>query len=345
MFKSKKSILGVTAAAGLAAVCFIYADNPAPVVDINDNVQLAANTNAQQPAKVTDVSDNDANADDSDSSSSSNASNQPVASTTSVAMDSSAPVGQRLGQLARQVQNITAMNLPQQISDLQNQIQQLRGQLQVQSHDLKLLNTQQRSFYQDVDQRIQQLKALVNNSGNGDDSSTNSTGPASSSSSSNPSSNSNKAAGSNVTSQLNSNVASQNFNLKDAQTYQTAFALVLKKKFTPAMEGLQNYLSSYPNGRYAVNAHYWLGEIYLRQSQTDKAVNEFSTVVKNYPKSNKVADSKLKIAMIHMSQGKTAIAKNEYTALKKQYPGTTAAQLASIQLQQIAAGKETNHVQ
>ncbi|MDF1795174.1 MAG: tol-pal system protein YbgF [Coxiellaceae bacterium] len=346
MVKSKSSILGIAAAASLAAASFVYAENPAPVVDINDNVQLAANTNAQQPAKVTDVSDNDASADDSDSASNSSASTQPAAvATPSVAMDSSMPVGQRLTGLARQVQNITAMNLPQQISDLQNQIQQLRGQLQVQSHDLKLLNTQQRSFYQDVDQRIQRLKALVSNSnGNGDDSSSNGSGPSPSGSSSN-SNNSSKAAGSNVTSQLNTSTASQNFNLKDAQTYQSAFALVLKRKFTPAMEGFQNYLSSYPNGRYAVNAHYWLGEIYLRQSQTDKAVSEFATVVKNYPKSNKVADSKLKIAMIHMSQGKTAMAKNEYTALKKQYPGTTAAQLASIQLQQIAAGKETSHVQ
>ncbi|MDF1654182.1 MAG: tol-pal system protein YbgF [Coxiellaceae bacterium] len=336
MVKSKTSILAIVAAASLSAASFIYADDAtAPVVDINnDNVQLAANTNVQQPAKVTDVSDND-----------SNASPQPAVTTTTVAMDSSMPVGQRVNQLARQMKNITTMNLPQQISDLQNQIQQLRGQLQVQSHDLKLLNTQQRSFYQDVDQRLQQLKTLVSNSSNGaDDNGSSNTGPSSSSGSSNSSSSS-KASGSNVTSQLNTSAASQNFNLKDAQTYQTAFALVLKKQFTPAMEGFQNYLSSYPNGRYAVNAHYWLGEIYLRQSQTKKAISEFSAVVKDYPKSNKVADSKLKIAMIHMSQGKTAEAKSEYSALKKEYPGTTAAQLASIQLQQIAAGKVTSHVQ
>ncbi len=333
MFKSKiVSLLGMTAAMSLVAVAFVQADGVAPVVDINnDHVQLAANTNNQQPATVTDVSDNDA--DDA----SANSRNNPAASPApaNAMMDPSMPVDQRVNQLAKQVQNITTMNLPEQISDLQNQIQQLRGQLQVQSHDLQLLNTQQRSFYQDVDQRIQQLKVLINNNGS-------SSTPASST----PAAKTKKtpAVGS-VTSQLNANDAAEKFNLKDAQTYQAAFAQVLKKKFTDAMEGLQNYLSSYPNGRYAVNAHYWLGEIYLRQSQSKKAIQEFSTVVKNYPKSNKVADSKLKIAMIHMSQGKKDQAKTEYQALKKQYPGTTAAQLASIQLQQLAAGGDANHVQ
>jgi len=45
-----------------------------------------------------------------------------------------------VARLESQMNNIVRMNLPQQVAELQQQLAQLRGQLQVQAHDLKLLN-------------------------------------------------------------------------------------------------------------------------------------------------------------------------------------------------------------
>lgn len=343
-----KTFTLITCSAALSWAVFSPAFAEAPVVDIannSDHMQLAANTNA--PAKVTDVSDNNSDDSANNTDDSTNTADDSAAADTAAtdgAADSDAaqagiaslPLPQQIVILSKQIKNLTAMNLPQQISDLQNQIQQLRGQLQVQSHDLQLLNNQQRSFYQDVDQRIQQLKILVNSNGSDGDSS-------SSSSNSTPSKPSAPSLPSDK--ELTTSEASSDFNLKDAKTYQTAFAYVLKKQFDKAENGFEQYLQGYPNGRYAANAHYWLGEIYLRKNDTKQAEQAFKTVVKDYASSSKVSDSKLKLAMIHMSQGKTAQAKTEYQALKQQYPGTTAAQLASIQLQQIAASQNNDHVQ
>lgn len=66
------------------------------------------------------------------------------------------------------------------------------------------------------------------------------------------------------------------------------------------------------------------------------ATKQFQMVVTDYPKSNKVSDAELKIAMIHAATGKTTLAQKEFTHIRKTYPGTTAAQLASIRLQQLA---------
>ena len=40
--------------------------------------------------------------------------------------------------------------------------------------------------------------------------------------------------------------------------------------------------------------------------------------------------------MIHAGTGKMSLARTEFTQIRKQYPGSTAAQLASIRLQQLA---------
>ncbi len=49
------------------------------------------------------------------------------------------------------------------IDAMQQEIQQLRGKLEVQGHDLKLLNEQQRAFYRDLDKRISRVTTNVAN--------------------------------------------------------------------------------------------------------------------------------------------------------------------------------------
>ena len=83
-----------------------------------------------------------------------------------------------------------------------------------------------------------------------------------------------------------------------------------------------------------------MGEIALMDQKYDVAEKEFKTVITQYPKSNKVSDARLKIAMIHAATGDTDKARAEFTKIKKDYPGSTAAQLASIRLQQLDSGSQ-----
>ncbi|MCX7124817.1 MAG: tol-pal system protein YbgF, partial [Gammaproteobacteria bacterium] len=124
--------------------------------------------------------------------------------------------------------------------------------------------------------------------------------------------------------------------LSDADSYGKAFHSLSDKHFKSAEAEFHSYLSDYPKGHFAVNAHFWLGEIALMGQHYGVATKQFQMVVTDYPKSNKVSDAELKIAMIHAATGKTTLAQKEFTHIRKTYPGTTAAQLASIRLQQLA---------
>jgi tol-pal system protein YbgF len=237
---------------------------------------------------------------------------------------------ERLSRLEQQMANLTAMNMPQQISDLQEKVQQLNGQLQVQSHDLKLLNQQQRSFYKDLDDRINQLSNLSNSNGMGhsDKVLSDSKGPTTQ-----------QPAIKHKTTQPHSTVhpSSQSLPSNDVKTYQSAFSLLSKKQYLGAKQGMQSYIDKHPSGKYAANAHYWLGEINMHQDQKNDAINAFNTVIREFPKSNKVPDALLKLGMLDQQAGNRSQALSFFHQLKKQYPSSTAAQLANIYIQQLGA--------
>ncbi len=200
---------------------------------------------------------------------------------------------QRVNRSEQQIQNYTQMNLPAKIDDLQQQIQQLRGELETEEHNVQLLNETMHNFYQDLYQRINAINQP-------------STPPVTTTSSEN---------------KINSNIN------KQEQAYKTAFNLLSKKKYDDAVMKMQEYLTDYPNGKYAVNAHYWLGEIYHLQSQLKKSINEFQIVINRYPKSAKVPDAMLKLGIIYSSEGDYHKSHREFQQIKAKFPNSPAAHL------------------
>ncbi len=227
----------------------------------------------------------------------------------------SMPTPLRVRRLEQQVNNIANMNLPSQITQLQQQIAQLRGQLEVQGHDLQLINKQLRNFYKDLDNRISQLSNLN-------------------------AANNNTAGVSNTKIDNNVMKAPTSVQLQDANAYQLAFSMLTNHQFDKAKQSFSAYLNQYPNGKYVADAHYWLGEIYLTKKDYKNANTEFQTVISKYSSSSKVSDAKLKIAIIHANTGKIDQAKTELNSIKKSHPDSTAAQLANIRLQQIDQGPD-----
>ena len=215
--------------------------------------------------------------------------------------------GSRVARLEQQMANMAQMNLPEQISGLRQEIQQLNGRLQMQQHDIQMLSNQQRSFYQDLNHRVQRLIGAG------------ATSP------------------SDANNGLNHFPAStaSNAGMNDSKAYRSAFDALVKKRYPAAIQGFKAYLDSYPRGAFVANAYYWLGEIYLKQNDPKKAEQSFNAVINKFPKSNKVSDAKLKLAIIHINSGKLGVGRRELQTIKRQYPGSTAAQLASIQLQRM----------
>ena len=225
---------------------------------------------------------------------------------------------ERLSRLEQQMANLNAMNMPQQIADLQEKMQQLNGMLQVQAHDLKLLNQQQRSFYKDLDDRINQLNNLSTPNTTITPSKPNATPKAT----------------------LPSKPASSRKSVSqhsDAGAYQAAFTLLRQKQYKKAKQGMLLYISSYPQGQVIAKAHYWLGEIYMHDRQNEKAQGAFNVVINDFPNSDKASDALLKLGVLDQKAGLRNQAVAKFKKIKTSFPGSTAAQLASIYLQQLGA--------
>jgi tol-pal system protein YbgF len=225
------------------------------------------------------------------------------------------PMNQRVLRLERQISNLVEMNVASKLEKMQQEVQQLQGQLDVQNHDMGQLKEQVRSFYQDLDQRLTKIQPDQSDS-----------------------------PGKNVLSAENRvksvpndplTTSEPNTKTKELQTYEAAFNLLNKKEYDKAIGGFQSFVKDYPTSTYTVNAHYWMGEIFYLKGKPEQANKEFQIIIVNYPDSPKVADAMLKVALIAMDTGNYAKAKQHFTRVQKQFPGTTASKIATLRLKEL----------
>lgn len=251
------------------AVASAFADE-APVVDVD------ANTNASAPAPMA-----------------------PLVQTSEVA--SRAANNQQLSQ--QQVEYLQQMNLPAKLAELQQAIADLRGLIDVQSHQLKQLEDQQRSLYSDLNQRLVAL--------------------------------SKRQTGTAKMPVARANPAPDAASKEEYNAYHNAFSLITEKKYTEAISSLNDYLRKYSSGKFAPNAHYWLGELYIIAGDNDNAIEQFDLVAKNYSTSCKAPDALLKLAEIAFNNNRFDQAKEYWQLILKKYPDCSAARVASVQLQKL----------
>lgn len=210
-------------------------------------------------------------------------------------------------QVAPQVTRQGTALLLSRIDAMQQELQELRGKLEVQAHDLKMLTNQQRSLYNDLDNRMANIKSKA---------------PAAQALDlDNP--------------RLGNNLQAAPAAVQDdgKQAYTAAYDFIKNKNFPQATSAMRAFLQTYPNSPYQANAHYWLGELYLHQNQIDQAINEFNLVINKYPDSGKVAGSMLKLGFAYFDKGKWDQAKAILHKVQQQFPDTASARLAMARLQ------------
>ncbi|HEY7773254.1 MAG TPA: tol-pal system protein YbgF, partial [Marinagarivorans sp.] len=109
--------------------------------------------------------------------------------------------------------------------------------------------------------------------------------------------------------------------------YRTGIDAVLKQRdYDQGIVSFGRYLEQYPNGVYAANAKYWLGQVYLQREELDSAKNWFSELVNEYPNHQKTAEAKFKLAKVLYMQGETEKAKQQLQSVAAS--GSSAAKLA-----------------
>ena len=112
--------------------------------------------------------------------------------------------------------------------------------------------------------------------------------------------------------------------------YQYAYGLVKAREFAQAVTAFGDFLGEYPFGRYAPNAHYWLGELYLVLDPPDPemARQNFKLLLDQYPSNPKVPDALYKLGRVQHLKGNRERAKAYLDRVIKEYPDHPAARLA-----------------
>lgn len=223
-----------------------------------------------------------------------------------------------------------------QVEDLQQEIQELRGQLDVQAHELSVLKNQQLQFYKDLDGRLQNQVAHQ-------------TQPSTSTAQANlataavaPAPQQQYVAAETVPTQAEPISASVEppvpsghaHNPADEQiAYLAAYSLVQNKKYAEAITAMETFVKTYPRGGYVSNAEYWLGELYLVQHRYPEALMHFTNVVKQYPSSQKVPASTLKMGYAFLGMHDIQNATKQFQEVMQRYPDTQVAKIAKTKLE------------
>ena len=215
-------------------------------------------------------------------------------------------------------------SLLDKVQGLQQDIQELRGQLEVQAHDLKLLQQQQLTFYKDLDARLPNTPAKV-----AQNPSPNHLSIVPTPNTANPLPQAKPQAA--LIAPVANNPARNN--PADEQiSYLAAYELVKNKRFDEALMAMQTFVAQHPQGGYTANAQYWLGEIYLLKKSYPEAMQHFEIVLQQFPSSSKTAASQLKIGYALAASGRKQDAIQRLLQVVKSYPDTNTAQLAKAKL-------------
>ena len=114
--------------------------------------------------------------------------------------------------------------------------------------------------------------------------------------------------------------------------YVAAYEHVKHKHYQQAITAMQSFLKSYPEGPYAANAHYWLGELYIVNNKNDKAKAEFETIINDFSDSNKLASAQYKLGVTLEKLGNKDEAQAQFIKVTEEFPGTAIARLARTKL-------------
>lgn len=117
--------------------------------------------------------------------------------------------------------------------------------------------------------------------------------------------------------------------------YNAAFDALKGGRYADSARLFQAFLGAYPNGSYAPNAYYWLGESYYVTQNYALAQEQFQALLDRYPTHDKAAGAMLKIGLAQYGLRQLDAAEATLAQVIARYPGTEAARTADDRLRAI----------
>ena len=197
-----------------------------------------------------------------------------------------------------------------QLDEMQNEVDELRGAVEVHTNQLEKILQRQRELYLEIDKRVEALKGSV------------AVVPPS---------------GSSTTSPSQGAVTTQPANLpNETDAYEAAVNLILRDRdYDNAIPAFEAFIQQFPDSQYSANAYYWLGQLLFNKQNWEAAKQQFEVVVQRFVDSTKRADSLLKLGIIAERQGNGALAVQFFNQVVSEYPDSSARKLADNRVAQL----------
>lgn len=227
-----------------------------------------------------------------------------------------ADLEQRVERMERLLESQSLVEMMLQMEQIQNELRQLRGEVEAQRHSVDGMTKRQRDLYLDIDRRLRQQESGA-------------------SASFTPRSNNVAIPRPKVDSTTAISSAPGNLTANEQVDYQNALGVLKEGRYQKSIAAFNEFIKKYPQSLYAANAQYWIGEAYYVSREFKLALGEFQKVVEQHADSTKVADAMLKIGFIHYELTEWEQARNVLNHISSRYPKTTASRLAENRLQKM----------
>lgn len=187
-----------------------------------------------------------------------------------------------------------------QLDRLNLEVSRLRGQLEVNAHEIEQSQQRQQQFYTDLDARLRKFESGAPVA----------TAPA--------------ASGAATAGAVDS--------AAELKTYESAHELFKSGKYKESAEAFDKFVQAYPNSKYAPSAQYWIGYANFSQKNYKAAIASQQTLIQRYPDNQKVPDAMFNIANSQIQLADLDGAKKTLRELLDKYPASDAAPLAKKRL-------------
>jgi len=248
----------------------------------------------------------------------------------------------KVAELSRRLDAVNLAGMDQENQRLRDDIRQLRGEMERMRYDADQQQRRSAATVADLDRRLQRFEAPqgIVNTGSAPTTVPSATpgtftappavavpsSPALPPTAATPST-SVPAAGAPVV------ISSGNGATVEEETaYLAAFDEFKNGKYDNAIRGFKSMVATYPQGTYAPNAYFWMGEMYTIKRDYKAALTNFQTILQRFPASPKVPDAMLKVGLTQLELKSDAEGRATLQRVISTYPNSNAAKLAAQRL-------------
>ncbi len=121
---------------------------------------------------------------------------------------------------------------------------------------------------------------------------------------------------------------------EEQAAYLKAFDFLKAGKYDNAIVAFRGMLDKWPQGNFADNGWYWLGESQYVKRQYKPALDSYTALIEKFPASPKVPDALFKSGLTQVELKQVDQAKASWRRVMKDYPNSNAAGLARQRLTQ-----------